>query len=82
LKEFIMHPLLPDLSNLKIEELTEKYNSLVKRRLQVQRMGDYNLINQLSMIMDDYQQEIIKRQQKIFDDANKNANFKNIIDIN
>jgi len=77
-----MHPLLPDLSNLKIEELTEKYNSLVKRRLQVQRMGDYNLINQLSMIMDDYQQEIIKRQQKIFDDANKNANFKNIIDIN
>jgi hypothetical protein len=77
-----MHPLLPDLSNLKIEELTEKYNSLVKRRLQVQRIGDYNLINQLSMIMDDYQQEIIKRQQKIFDDANKNANFKNIIDIN
>ncbi|CAB4220994.1 hypothetical protein UFOVP1636_98 [uncultured Caudovirales phage] len=77
-----MHPLLPDLSNLKIEELTEKYNSLVKRRLQVQRMGDYNLINQLSMIMDDYQQEIIKRQQKMFDDANKNANFKNIIDIN
>jgi hypothetical protein len=77
-----MHPLLPDLSNLKIEELTEKYNSLVKRRLQVQRMGDYNLISQLSMIMDDYQQEIIKRQQKLFDDANKNANFKNIIDIN
>jgi hypothetical protein len=77
-----MHPLSPDLSNLKIEELTEKYNSLVKRRLQVQRMGNFNLINQLSMIMDDYQQEIIKRQQKIFDDANKNANFKNIIDIN
>jgi hypothetical protein len=77
-----MHPLTPDLSNLPTEELSTKYNELVKRMLQAQRMGNGSLINQVGMILDDYRVELSKRQQKILDDANKNANFKNIIDIN
>ena len=77
-----MHPLTPDLSNLPTEELSTKYNELVKRMLQAQRMGNGSLINQVGMILDDYRVELSKRQQKLLDDANKNANFKNIIDIN
>jgi hypothetical protein len=77
-----MHPLSPDLTPLTMDELNEKYNSLVKRMMQVQRMGNASLMNQISMLIEDYKQEISKRQQKMFDDANKNANFKNIIDIN
>jgi len=77
-----MHPLAPDLTPLTMDELNEKYNNLVKRMLQVQRTGNASLMNQISMLLEDYKQEMSKRQQKMFDDANKNANFKNIIDIN
>jgi len=77
-----MHPLTPDLSNLPTEELNTKYNELVKRMLQAQRMGNGSLVNQVGMLLEDYRVELSKRQQKILDDANKNANFKNIIDIN
>lgn len=76
-----MHPLTPDLSKLTTEELTNKYNELIKRQLQVQRSGNWNLMNQVSMVMEDYRAELTRRQQKLLDDANKNANFKNIIDI-
>lgn len=77
-----MHPLTPDLSNLSTEDLNTKYNELVKRMLQAQRMGNGSLINQVGMLLEDYRVELSKRQQKLLDDANKNANFKNIIDIN
>lgn len=77
-----MHPLTPDLSGIPTEELNTKYNELVKRMLQAQRMGNGSLINQVGMLLEDYRVELSKRQQKILDDANKNANFKNIIDIN
>lgn len=76
-----MHPLTPDLSKLTTEELTNKYNELIKRQLQIQRSGNWNLMNQVSMVMEDYRAELTRRQQKLLDDANKNANFKNIIDI-
>jgi hypothetical protein len=73
--------LIQDLSNLPTEELNTKYNELVKRMLQAQQMGNGSLINQVGMLLEDYRVELSKRQQKILDDANKNANFKNIIDI-
>jgi len=76
-----MHPLAPNLSELTMEELTGKYNELVKKTLQAQRMGSGSLINQLGMLMEDYRLEISRRQQQILADANKNASFKNIIDI-
>jgi hypothetical protein len=64
-----------------MEELTSKYNELVKRQLQVQRSGNWSLMNQVGMVMEDYRSEIARRQQKLLDDANKNSSFKNIIDI-
>jgi hypothetical protein len=76
-----MHPLAPNLSELTIEELTGKYNELVKKTLQAQRLGSGALVNQLGMLMEDYRSEISRRQQQILADANKNASFKNIIDI-
>ena len=76
-----MHPLTPDLSKLTMEELTNKYNELIKRQLQVQRTGNWSLMNQVTMVLEDYKAELARRQQKLLDDANKNANFKNIIDI-
>lgn len=76
-----MHPLTPNLSELTMEELNGKYNELVKKMTQAQRLGSGGLMNQLGMLLEDYKSEISRRQQQILADANKNANFKNIIDI-
>jgi hypothetical protein len=76
-----MHPLTPNLAELTMEELTGKYNELVKKMLQAQRLGSGSLMGQLAMLLEDYKSEMSRRQQQILADANKNANFKNIIDI-
>lgn len=76
-----MHPLAPNMSELTMEELNGKYNELVKKMTQAQRLGSGSLMNQLGMLLEDYKSEISRRQQQILADANKNANFKNIIDI-
>lgn len=77
-----MHPLTPNLTELSLDELQSKYNELTKKISQSQRLGNSSLMNQLYMILEDYRMEISVRQQKIYDDINKNPNFKNIIDIN
>ena len=77
-----MHPLTPNLTELSLEELQAKYNDLTKKIMQCQRLGNGPLMNQMYMILEDYRAEITTRQQKIYDDINKNPNFKNIIDIN
>lgn len=78
----MLHPLAPDLSNLNMDELLEKYNQLTKRYLQAQRVGSGSVLGQMSMLLEDYRTEIGRRQQKMLEDAsNKNKNFRNIIDI-
>ena len=78
----MLHPLAPDLSNLNMDELLEKYNQLTKRYLQAQRLGSGSVLGQMSMLLEDYRTEIGRRQQKMLEDAsNKNKNFRNIIDI-
>lgn len=77
-----MHPLTPDLSDLTMEDLQTKYSDLSKKFLQAQRSGNGNLMHQINLVINDYRQEINKRNQKLLDEANKNINFKNIIDIN
>jgi hypothetical protein len=76
-----MHPLTPDLSEFSIDDLQAKYNDLSKKAIQCQRMGSYSMMNQISMLLEDYSAEIARRQQKIYDDANKEHNFEKIIDI-
>lgn len=78
----MLHPLAPDLSNLNMDELLEKYNQLTKRYIQAQRLGSGSVLGQMSMLLEDYRTEIGRRQQKMLEDAsNKNKNFRNIIDI-
>lgn len=77
-----MHPLTPDLSGLSSEELQSKYSELTKKYQQAYRLGSAALTGQLSMLIEDYRNEITLRQQKLLDEVNsKNNNFKNIIDI-
>ena len=77
-----MHPLTPDLTGLSMEDLMAKYNDLTKKYSQAHRTGSWQVMGQMQMIMEDYKNEIDRRQKKILDDVNnKNNNFKNIIDI-
>ena len=81
-----MHPLSPDLSKLTDEEVASKFNELSKRLGQAYRSGPSQIVPQIQMLMQDYQQELGNRQQKLMKEmeerAEKNGKgFKGIIDI-
>jgi hypothetical protein len=76
------HPLTPDLSKFTLEELNNKYSELLKRITFAYQIGQADMIGQLQLLMQDYQEEISNRNRKSLEDMEKNSkNFKNIIDI-
>ena len=77
-----MHPLTQDLTKLTDEELNQKYNELQKKMTVSYRMGNGDLIAQISMVMEDFQREIQARNQKLMDQSNEQAaKYANKIDI-
>lgn len=78
-----MHPLTPDLTGLTDDELHKKRAELSNRLMFSYRMGHSDMINQIQLVIGDYEMEIQKRNQKMLDDLQKNnKNFKDKIDIN
>jgi len=76
------HPLTPDLTKLPLEELNAKYGDLMKRITLAYRWGNGDMVQQLQLLLQDYQMEIQNRNQKALSEMEKNSkNFKNIIDI-
>lgn len=76
------HPLTPDLSKLTLQELNDKYGDLLKRTTFAYRIGNADMIQQLQMLMEDYQTEIQARNAKALEEMQKQSKqFKNIIDI-
>jgi hypothetical protein len=76
------HPLTPDLSKFNLDELNAKYGELLKRVTFAYRSGNSDMVYQLQLLMEDYQNEIQVRNAKALQDMEKNSkNFKNIIDI-
>jgi hypothetical protein len=77
-----MHPLAPDLSGISDDELHKKRAELQNRMVFAYRMGHGDIIGQIQLLLDDYDMEIQKRNQKMLDDMNRNnPNFKDKIDI-
>lgn len=80
-----MHPLSPDLTQLSDVDLHKKHGELVKRLTQAYRVGPHGAIGQLQMLLDDYNIEIRRRNDKAMDELLKKSQDKgmnNIIDIN
>jgi hypothetical protein len=76
------HPLAPDLSQLSQEELASKYNDLMSRMNQAYRIGPVGMIPQMQMLLQDYREELGRRQQQQLEEMEKTgSSFKNIIDI-
>lgn len=77
-----MHPLLPDLTNLSLEELANKRAELQKKLRWAYQSGNSEVINQLNMAIEDYMAEETARADKIMRELQeKNSNFGNIINI-
>lgn len=76
------HPLTPDLTKLSMDELTKKHSDLLSRITYAYRIGQADMVAQLQMIMEDYQNEMNERNRKQLEEMEKSSkNFKNIIDI-
>jgi hypothetical protein len=76
------HPLTPDLSKLNMDELNKKYGELLSRITYAYRIGQADMVQQLQLLMEDYQNEIQMRNQRQLEEMSKaSKNFKNIIDI-
>ena len=76
------HPLAPDLTEVKDEDLYNKINELTSKMQSAYRLGSRDAIYQMQMLMGHYQEELSVRNRKKLEDMEKNSkNFKNIIDI-
>lgn len=77
-----IHPLLTGLTEMTDTVILDKFNELSKKLNAAHRMGYSDAARQLQMIMNDYQEEINRRNAKKMSDlADKNPEFKNIIDV-
>lgn len=77
-----MHPLAPDLTGLSDDELHKKRGELQNRLVFAYRMGQSTMIGQLQLLIDDYNIEVQKRNQKMLEQTNKNgSSFADKIDI-
>lgn len=62
-----MHPLAPDLKDLKDEELYSKLQDLNNKMNQAYRFGNNSLLVQIQMLINDYQTEVNNRRQALLD---------------
>lgn len=77
-----MHPLAPDLSKMTDEELHTKRSDLQTKLSFAYRMGHSDLVGQLHLLLDDYNLEVEKRNQKMLEQINKTSkNFQDKINI-
>ena len=77
-----MHPLTQDLTQLKDDELHKKIHELTTKLTQSYKMGNYALAGQCHMLLEDFNAESMRRNQKVLDEMlEKNNKFSGIIDI-
>ena len=67
------HPLTPDLTKLSMDELTNKINDLGKRMTMAYRWGNPDMVNQLQLMMEDYQIELQERNRKQLEEMEKHS---------
>jgi hypothetical protein len=60
----MFHPLEKDLSSLKDSEVEEELRLLTKKYFIAQRMGNYQLLTQVSVFVTIYRDELSKRLRK------------------
>ena len=78
----MFHPLAPNISELKDDELYAKITELGNKMNSAYRSGSGDVLRQMQMLLSHYHEELAVRNRKKLDEIEKNnKNFKNIIDI-
>jgi len=78
----VFHPLAPNISELKDDELYAKITELGNKMNSAYRMGSGDVLRQMQMLLAHYQEELAVRNRKKLEEIEKNNNnFKNIINI-
>ena len=76
-----MHPLTPNLSELKDEELFSKYQDLNNKMSMAYKFRNHAMLVQLQMLIEDYQTEINLRRQAQLDTKNDKNNLSSLIKV-
>ena len=78
----MFHPLAPNISELKDDELYAKITELGNKMNSAYRLGSGDVLRQMQMLLSHYQEELAVRNRKKLEEIEKNnKNFKNIINI-
>jgi len=76
------HPLIGDLNDLTLDELSARVTELSNKLNMATRMGNAHLCNQLRMAVESYQNKYQERLQESYKKADgANINFDNKINI-
>lgn len=70
------HPLITDLNDLTIEQLSEKVNELHKKLTIAHRSGNGYLCDQIRMAIDSYTTKLRERQDQQYREAQQSFNDK------
>lgn len=73
----MQHPFIGDLSELTLEQVQEKIQTLSKNLTFAYRTGNQNMVNQLNMILESYKSEATKRLDALY----KRQNVPNNVNI-
>ena len=78
----MFHPLAPNISELKDDELYAKITELGNKMNSAYRLGSGDMLRQMQMLLSHYQEELSNRNRKKLEELEKNnKNFNKIIDI-
>lgn len=75
------HPLIGDISQLTLDELSTKVNDLYKKLAIAQRSGNGHLCNQLRMALETYNTQYQNKLRDSYKKAEGDVNFENKINI-
>lgn len=75
------HPLIGNIDDLSIDELSAKVNELYSKLAIAQRSGNGNVANQIRMAIETYQNKYQQRLQESYDKQTKDVNFDDKIKI-
>lgn len=73
----MQHPFIGDLSELTLEQVQEKIQTLSKNLTFAYRTGNQNMVNQLNMVLESYKSEASKRLDSMY----KRQNVQNNVNI-
>jgi hypothetical protein len=76
-----MHPLAADLSELKDSEVEAKLNELTKKYFQASRLGNRDLLTQLSIFVNIYKEEMSNRYRKSLKNTNIDGDLDQLINV-